>query len=97
MVGAIATAVALLLSYNCLLRISEVAALRVGDIVDYRAQADPVGRGVAVYLRNTKTGRRQVEDASIAELVVQRQAAAATGFPVGPGVERYVAPGAAGA
>ena len=57
--GAVAVGIAILLSFDCLLRISEVAALRVGDIVDHRAQADPVGHGVAVYLRSTKTGRRQ--------------------------------------
>ena len=44
--GAVAVGIAILLSFDCLLRISEVAALRVGDIVDHRAQADPVGRGV---------------------------------------------------
>ena len=78
--GAVAVAVALLVSFDCLLRISEVAALKVGDVVDHRAQADPVGRGVAVYLRSTKTGRRQavmIEDAAVAELLVQWQAAVA--------------------
>ena len=76
--GAVAVGIAVLLSFDCLLRISKVAGLRVGDIVDHRAQADPVGRGVAVYLRVTKTGRRQavmVEDPALAELPVAWQAA----------------------
>ena len=86
MAGAVAVAIALLLSFDCLLRISEVAALKVGDVVDHRAQADPVGRGVAVYLRSTKTGRRQavmIEDAAVAELLVQWQAAVARSDPAG--------------
>ncbi len=57
--GDVAVGLAILLSFDCLLRISEVAGLRVGDIVDHRQQADAVGRGVAVYLRVTKTGRLQ--------------------------------------
>ena len=67
-------ALALLLSTDCWLRISEVAGLKGADIVDHRAQADPVGRGVAVYLERTKTGRHQavmVADPDIAELLVQ--------------------------
>ena len=85
--GAVAVGIAVLLSFDCLLRISEVAGLRVGDIVDHRAQADPVGRGVAVYLRVTKTGRRQavmVEDPALAELLVAWQAAVARTNPGGP-------------
>ena len=84
--GAVAVGIAVLLSFDCLLRISEVAGLRVGDIVDHRAQADPVGRGVAVYLRVTKTGRRQavmVEDPALAELPVAWQAAVARTNPGG--------------
>ena len=71
--GDVAVGLAILLSFDCLLRISEVAGLRVGDIVDHRQQADAVGRGVAVYLRVTKTGRRQavqIEDPHLAGLLV---------------------------
>ena len=85
--GAVAVGIAILLSFDCLLRISEVAALRVGDIVDHRAQADPVGRGVAVYLRSTKTGRRQavmIEDPALASLLVEWQSAVARADPAGP-------------
>ncbi len=59
--GDAAVGLAILLSFDCLLRISEVAGLCVGDLVNHRYQADPVGRGVAVYLRSTKTGLRQRE------------------------------------
>ena len=84
--GAVSVGIAVLLSFDCLLRISEVAGLRVGDIVDHRAQADPVGRGVAVYLRVTKTGRRQavmVEDPALADLLVAWQASVARSNPTG--------------
>ena len=72
--GHVAPGLAVLLSFDCFLRISEVAGLTVGDIVDHRGQADTVGRGVAVYLRVTKTGRRQavmIEDPDLAEAIVQ--------------------------
>ena len=73
--GHVAPGLAVLLSFDCFLRISEVAGLTVGDIVDHRGQADTVGRGVAVYLRVTKTGRRQavmIEDPELAEAIVFR-------------------------
>ena len=85
--GDLAVGLAILLSFDCLLRISEVAELRVGDIVDHRQQADAVGRGVAVYLRVTKTGRRQavqIEDPHLAALLVAWQAAVARRSPLGP-------------
>ena len=85
--GDVAVGLAILLSFDCLLRISEVAGLRVGDIVDHRQQADAVGRGVAVYLRVTKTGRRQavqIEDPHLAALLVAWQAAVARRSPLGP-------------
>ena len=66
-------ALAILLAFDCWLRISEVASLTVSDVVDHRGQRDPIGRGVAVYLASTKTGRRQavqVEDRDIAEMLV---------------------------
>ena len=71
--GDIAAGIAMLLSHDCWLRISEVAGLTVDDIVDLRAVADPVLRGVSVYLPVTKTGRRQavrIESIELAELVV---------------------------
>ena len=63
----------MLLSHDCWLRISEVAGLTVDDIVDLRGAADPVLRGVSVYLPRTKTGRRQavrIESPELAELLV---------------------------
>ena len=66
-------AIALLVSFDAWLRISEVSALTPGDIVDNRHQADPVGRGVAVYIASAKTGRRQavlIDSLEIAELLV---------------------------
>ena len=44
--GDAAVGLAILLSFDCLLHLSEVAGPRVRDIVDHRYQADPVGRGV---------------------------------------------------
>ena len=76
--GAVGVGIAILVSFECRLRISEVDALSVGDIVDHRALADPVGQGVAVYLRSTKTGRRQavmIEDSTLASLLVEWQSA----------------------
>ena len=66
-------AIALLVSFDAWLRISEVSALKPGDIVDNRHQADPVGRGVAVYIASAKTGLRQavlIDSLEIAELLV---------------------------
>ena len=71
--GCLGAAVALLVSFDCWLRISEVAGLKARDIVDNRSQADPTGRGVAVYLATTKTGTRQavlVESPEIGDLLV---------------------------
>ena len=99
--GDVAVGVAILLSFDCLLRISEVAGLRVGDIVDHRHQADIVGRGVAVYLRSMKTGVRQavrIEDPALATLVVAWQAAVARHKPsvsLFPGVAKLRAASAA--
>ena len=42
-------------------------------MIDNRGQADPAGRGVAVYLATTKTGRRQaviVESSEVADMLV---------------------------
>ena len=49
----------MLVAYNCWLRISEVSGLTVADAYDTRGQADPVGRGVSVFLAETKTERRE--------------------------------------
>ena len=71
--GCLGAAIALLVSFDCWLRISEVAGLKARDIVDNRSQVDPAGRGVAVYLETTKTGTRQavlVESPEIGDLLV---------------------------
>ena len=73
LLGSLGAAVALLVSFDCWLRISEAAGLKARDVVDNRGQADPAGRGVAVYLETTKTGRRQavlVESPELADLLV---------------------------
>jgi len=57
--GYVDCAIAMLLAYDAWMRISEVAGLRARDVVDSRAQHDPVGQCVAVYLPTAKTGRRQ--------------------------------------
>ena len=68
-----AAGLAMLLSHDCWLRIGEVSATCVRDVTDTRAQADPVGRGVSVFIIVAKTGRRQavmIEDAEIAALLL---------------------------
>ena len=73
LVGCVGAAIALLVSYDCWLRISEAARLKPRDVVDNRGQADAAGRGVAVYLETTKTGRRQavlVESPALADILV---------------------------
>ena len=73
LLGCQGAAVALLVSFDCWLRISEVSGLKARDVVDNRGQADPAGRGVAVYLETTKTGRRQaviVESSEVAAILV---------------------------
>ena len=73
LVGCVGAAIALLVSYDCWLRISEAAGLKPRDVVDNRGQADAAGRGVAVYLETTKTGRRQavlVESPALAAILV---------------------------
>ena len=73
LVGCVGAAIALLVSYDCWLRISEAAGLKPRDVVDNRGQADAAGRGVAVYLETTKTGRRQavlVESPALADILV---------------------------
>ena len=71
--GDLRSGIALLLSYDAWLRISEVSGLTVDAVVDHRGQFDLVGRGVSVYLPDTKTGRHQVvriEDPEVAELLL---------------------------
>ena len=68
-----ASALAMLVAHDTWLRIGECAGLRVPDVVDSREHADPVMRGVSVFLPEAKTGRRQavrVEDAEVAVLLV---------------------------
>ena len=71
--GDVAAGVAMMVSYDCWLRISEISGLTAADVRDTRAQVDPVGRGVSVFLPETKTGRRQaviVEDPAVAALLL---------------------------
>jgi integrase len=59
--GEIGAAVALLLSFDCLLRISEVTALRFSDVLLTSAVDSRIvgGSGVYLLLRDTKSGRVQ--------------------------------------
>ena len=71
--GEVAVGVAMMVAYNCWLRISEVAGITAADVHDTRGQVDPVGRGVSVFLPETKTGRRQaviIEDPAVAALLL---------------------------
>ncbi len=71
--GDSAAGVAMLVAYDCWLRISEISGITVEDVHDTRGQVDPVGRGVSVYLPETKTGRRQavmVEEPAVAALLL---------------------------
>ena len=54
-------AVALLLSFECLLRVSEVTSLRFGDVLTTQAVDARISTGTGVYLllRDTKSGRTQ--------------------------------------
>ncbi len=81
--GDLAVGVALLVAYDCWLRISEVAGLTPETVVDHRDIADPLGRGVSVFLPVAKTGRRQavqIESAEVTALVLAwREATVRTG------------------
>ena len=55
------------MSFDCWLRISEVSGLKARDVVDNRGQADPAGRGVAVYLETTTS---RVESSEVADILV---------------------------
>ena len=71
--GDVAVGVAMLVAYDCWLRISEISGITAADVHDTRGQVDPVGRGVSVFLPETKTGRRQavtVEDPAVAALLL---------------------------
>ena len=71
--GEVAAGIAMLVAYDCWLRISEVSGLTVADVYDTRDQVDPVGRGVSVFLAETKTGRRQavtLEEPAVAALLL---------------------------
>ena len=71
--GDVAAGVAMLVAYDCWLRIGEVSGVTVADVYDSRRQVDPVGRGVSVFLPETKTGRRQavmVEEPAVAALLL---------------------------
>ena len=62
-VGQQAMSVAVLLMFDCYLRIGEMADLRVRDIVDSSsARMGSTYRGMAVILRRAKTGRNQSVD-----------------------------------
>ena len=47
--GEVAVGVAMMVAYDCWLRISEVSGIMVADVHDTRGQVDPVGRGVSIY------------------------------------------------
>ena len=71
--GDIAVGVGMILAYDCWFRISEISGITAADVHDTRKQVDPVGRGVSVFLPETKTGRRQavmVEDPAVAALLL---------------------------
>ena len=82
--GDVAAGVAMMVAYDCWLRISEISGITAADVHDTRGQVDVVGRGVSVFLPETKTGRRQAgmrEDPAFAALLLvlagaQRQRAA---------------------
>ena len=47
--------------------------MTVADVYDIRGQIDPVGRGVSVFLAETKSGRRQavtVEEPAVAAMLL---------------------------
>jgi len=70
--GDVAAGVAMLVSMDCWLRISEVSGLTADAVVDLRGSLDPVMRGVSVYLPTAKTGSRQavrVESPEVAAIL----------------------------
>ena len=76
--GLVAEGIAILVAFDCWLRIGEVSAMVTGDVVDHRELADSVGRGVSVFMPVAKTGRRQavlVEDEGVAALLLVWKAA----------------------
>ena len=71
--GDFGTAVAILVGFDCWLRISELANLHVSDIIDQRGHPDKAFCGVVLFLRETKTGARQavrVADSNVATILV---------------------------
>jgi hypothetical protein len=91
--GEIGAGLAMLVSFDCWLRISEIAGLRSGAVVDTRGVSDPVGRGVSVFLPETKTGRRQavkVEDPELAGLLLAWTAVSERSL--GPGALLFPSP-----
>jgi len=69
------SAIAMLVSFDCWLRISEVVSVTPRSIVDTRivASHDPLSQCVSIFLPHTKTGPRQavrIECAELASLVV---------------------------
>jgi hypothetical protein len=91
--GELGAGLAMLLSFDCWLRISEIAGLRSGEIVDTRGAADPVGRGISVFLPIAKTGRRQavmVADPSVAMLLLAWKDASER--TAGPGARLFPSP-----
>ena len=83
--GSPGVGVAIVVGFDCLLRISETALLPESAVVDTRGQADPVGQGVSIFLASTKTGRRQAVmagDPRVADLLVRWTARVRVAFPV---------------
>ena len=92
-VGQQAMSVAVLLMFDCYLRIGEMADLRVRDIVDSSsARMGSTYRGMAVILRRAKTGRNQSVDVRrpVVRSLVQQFV---RGMPAGrQGVRHYGCP-----
>ena len=83
LLGKPGSGLAMLVAHDTWLRIGECSGLRVRDVVDSREHADPVMRGVSVFIPEAKTGRRQavrVDDADIAVLLIAWRDAVAARF-----------------
>ena len=81
-------AVAVLLSFDCLFRVSEVCGIRVRDVVDSSIVDQRMGRVVSITLPNTKSGTTQsvtVDDKRVVQLLECLVAPTAAARPVAAG------------